>query len=982
MKKQSLAYCIASLWIVALVVLNAHGQLASQGQATLQGQHAPHGQGMLYRSGAGIANHYIVVFNDSVAAEHVAAQADELARAHGGSLGFTYTHALRGFSVELPEAAAIALSRNPHVAYVEEDVEVNAAETQSTPQWALDRIDQRALPLNNTYNYAGNGAGVNVYVIDSGIRFTHQEFGGRAAFAFDNVGDGRDGADCSGHGTHVAGLIGGNTFGVAKGAKLWSVRVLNCTNGGTAAKVIAGIDWVTANHVKPAVANMSLISIINGNVAMDDAVRNAISAGVTFVVAAGNGGFDAGTRSPARVTQAITVAMSDANDTMPAASNFGAVVDLFAPGVETISASSQDDTSSFNRTGTSLAAGFVSGVAARYLSTHAGDPPDAVAEAVRSSATPGKVTGVPAGTTDRLLCAPVTLSDDFNDNTRDTAKWGTPGASPVTIVEQNQRLEITPPANTTGYDGYYAATRADLTDSRISVEVVQSTQQYYGIETGFQLYDPTNGNYLLFGTGGGNYLFQQQTNGVMTRAYIPYDPVQHRFWRFRHSRANDTIYWESSADSINWVVQRQMARAFSITDLQVGLYAGKYTATTPTSTAIFDNLWHEANAITTLADADDFNDNALDTTRWTSPDPASPTTVREQNQRLEVALQPVTAGYNSVTSAAPFDFKNKTVQVDVPQTASQAGWVETFFELVQSSGNYYLIDTGAGSIVFDAYTNGVRDRTLGTYDATNMRFWRFRHDPLADTVSFETSPDGVTWNTFKTVATTFPLSNVQAALGAGAWGTGNGAPGMAVFDNFRVERNKALFPATDNFNDNTQDMVRWTASVPAGATIFEQNQRLEITPPASTTGYAGYYANNTVDLTDARAAVEVVQSTQQYYGIETYFTLADNATGSNLLFATGGGNFVLQDVTNGVRNRVVIPYDPVQHRFWRFRHNRANDTINWETSADNRTWVVRRTMARTFPITNLQTQLIAGKYTATTPTSTALFDNLKLERND
>src|SRR5918911_856428 len=237
-----------------------------------------------------IASLCVVVLKDSVAGPQVAAQAEQLARTFGGQIGFIYEHALRGFSVELNEAQAEALSRHPQVAYVEEDVEVYGADTQATPQWPLDRIDQRNLPLNSSYTYAGNGAGVNVYVIDSGIKMTHQEFRNadgtsRATLGKDVLTDGQNGNDCNSHGTHVASLIGGNTFGVAKGTKLYAVRVLNCTNQGTAAQIIAGIDWVTANHVKPAVANLSFASVIGGKVTIDTAVRNAIAAGVTFVVA-------------------------------------------------------------------------------------------------------------------------------------------------------------------------------------------------------------------------------------------------------------------------------------------------------------------------------------------------------------------------------------------------------------------------------------------------------------------------------------------------------------------------------------------------------------------------------------------------------------------------------------------------------------------------------------------------------------------------
>jgi Tol biopolymer transport system component len=365
----------------------------------------PNNEGLIRRHEGAIRNQYIVVFNQSVGRHEVAKTAEQLARAHRGTLNFTYEHALRGFAIELNEAQAIALSRNPLVAYIEEDAEVIGASTQTTAPWGLDRIDQRALPLNTSYTYANAGAGVNVYVIDGGIRITHQEFGGRAVVAYDNVLDGRNGVDCNGHGTHVAGIIGGNTYGVAKGAKLWSVRVLNCQNQGTTAKVIAGIDWVTGNHAKPALANLSFISVI-GSDAIDTAVRNSVTAGVTYVVAAGNTNLDAGTRSPARVAEAITVAASDANDTRASFSNFGSVVDVFAPGVDIVSANSFDDTSTLIRSGTSSAAPFVAGVAARYLSGNPQATPAAVSQAIIGNATQNKVVDAGAGTPNRLLYRP------------------------------------------------------------------------------------------------------------------------------------------------------------------------------------------------------------------------------------------------------------------------------------------------------------------------------------------------------------------------------------------------------------------------------------------------------------------------------------------------------------------------------------------------------------------------------------------------
>ncbi|HEV7905067.1 MAG TPA: S8 family serine peptidase [Pyrinomonadaceae bacterium] len=362
-------------------------------------------KGRLRKSEGAIRNNYIVVFDESLPSGRVQAFAAQLAREHGGKVGFTYESALRGFSVEMNEAQAEKLSQNPHVAYVEEDALVEGASTQTGAPWGLDRIDQRSLPLDTSYTYLNSGTGANVYVIDGGIRLTHQEFGGRAAFAYDNVGDGRNGVDCNGHGTHVAGIIGGKTYGVAKDAKLWSVRVLNCLNQGTTARIIAGVDWVAANRVKPAVANLSFITIAASDT-IDLAVRNLIASGVTTVVAAGNNTGDASLRSPARVTEAITVAATDQNDNQAPFSNFGSVVDVYAPGVDIVSASSVDDASTAIRSGTSSAAPFVAGSAARYLSANPGESIAAVSRAITANATPGKVSNAGAGTPNLVLFKP------------------------------------------------------------------------------------------------------------------------------------------------------------------------------------------------------------------------------------------------------------------------------------------------------------------------------------------------------------------------------------------------------------------------------------------------------------------------------------------------------------------------------------------------------------------------------------------------
>ncbi len=339
---------------------------------------------------------YIVVFKDTV--DDVPGLAYGLARAHGATPHFVYQHALKGFAATLPEQAVEALSRNPHVAYVEPDVELRAFGTgaQTDATWGLDRIDQRARPLDGVYNYDGTGAGVTVYVIDSGIRITHAEFGGRARYGVDtrnnSIAD-----DCNGHGTHVAATIGGVTYGVAKGVELVAVRVLGCNGIGYTSMIIAGIDWVTNDHANnpgPAVANMSLGG--SASDAVDTAVRNCIASGVVFVVAAGNGnpsgsGQDAGKFSPSRVAEALTIGATDDTDTRASWSNFGACVDWFAPGVNIASAWWTSDTATSTMSGTSTAAPHSAGVAALYLGSDPDARPQEVRDALFAATTQGIV---------------------------------------------------------------------------------------------------------------------------------------------------------------------------------------------------------------------------------------------------------------------------------------------------------------------------------------------------------------------------------------------------------------------------------------------------------------------------------------------------------------------------------------------------------------------------------------------------------------
>ena len=360
-------------------------------------------QGKLLRAQRAIPGHYIVVLNEQAGEPHEAALA--LTFTHGGSARHVYTRALRGFSVTLPEAAAIALSRDPRVSYVEEDGEISLAATQTGATWGLDRIDQRDLPLNGTYNFDFTGAGVTAYIIDTGIRATHTDFGGRVdvGSGFTSINDGRGTTDCYGHGTHVAGTVGGATYGVAKGVTLVPVRVLNCTGSGTTSGVIAGIDYVTSHHQAgtPAVANMSLGG--GASSSLDTAVNNSINDGITYAVSAGNSNANACNYSPARVGNALTVGSTTTSDARSSFSNFGTCVDIFAPGSGITSAWTTSDTSTNTISGTSMASPHVAGVAALVLQANPGASVSAVVSAIINNATLNKVTNAGTGSPNRLL---------------------------------------------------------------------------------------------------------------------------------------------------------------------------------------------------------------------------------------------------------------------------------------------------------------------------------------------------------------------------------------------------------------------------------------------------------------------------------------------------------------------------------------------------------------------------------------------------
>jgi len=334
-----------------------------------------------------VADQYIVIFDPATKAADIDLAIGVAGKSPNVTVQYRYSSAVLGFAATLPANAVEALRRNPNVAYIEANQVITIDATQSPATWGIDRIDQRALPLSNSYTYNYTGAGVRAYIIDTGILFSHNQFGGRATFGFDAFGG--NGTDCNGHGTHVAGTVGGSTYGVAKGVSLVAVRVLDCAGSGTTAGVIAGVDWVTSHAVDPAVANMSLGGA--KSTTLDAAVTNSINSGVTYAVAAGNSNRDACNFSPARVSAAITVGATTNTDARASYSNYGKCLDLFAPGSSITSSWYTSTTATNTISGTSMATPHVAGVAALYLQAHPTATPAAVRTAMVGGATSGVV---------------------------------------------------------------------------------------------------------------------------------------------------------------------------------------------------------------------------------------------------------------------------------------------------------------------------------------------------------------------------------------------------------------------------------------------------------------------------------------------------------------------------------------------------------------------------------------------------------------
>ncbi|MBC6450201.1 S8 family peptidase [Actinokineospora xionganensis] len=438
---------------VGLVALAVPAFAAPTSAAAIQNANAP----------GTVPDRYIVVFkDDSVSRASVSAKANDLAGKHGGEVKYTYDSILRGFSVSMKESQALALAKNPMVKYVEQAVYATVTDTQPNAPWGLDRVDQRDLPLNQTFDYPANpGQGVHVYIVDSGLNSAHQDFTGRVGAGRDLVDNDSTPQDCNGHGTHVAGSAAGTTYGLAKKATVHAVRVLDCAGSGTSDAILGGMNWVKTNGIKPAVVNFSIGCRSRcTQQSWDDGAKAVIDSGIQWVQAAGNSNDDACYYSPQKLPAAVTVGNSnqqDARYTGTGQSNYGSCLDIWAPGTSIVSASHSSNTGTATMTGTSMASPHVAGAAALYLGQNTSATPAQVRDALVNNGSTGKLSGINTGSPNVLLytgfmngpvdppCSAATNTNDVaipDNNTAITSSVTVTGCSGAGTAATSVKVDI------------------------------------------------------------------------------------------------------------------------------------------------------------------------------------------------------------------------------------------------------------------------------------------------------------------------------------------------------------------------------------------------------------------------------------------------------------------------------------------------------------------------------------------------------------